>query len=123
MKDFFARFAARTAKYVGSPFTFVLAVSAIVVWGISGPIFHFSQTWQLIINTGTTIITFLMVFIIQNSQNRDSKAIELKLNELIHKIKPARNSLIDLEELSEKEFDKLQKEFRNLSKKKIIIKS
>jgi len=97
------------------------AVSVIVIWGLSGRIFHYSDTWQLIINTGTTIVTFLMVFLIQNTQNRDSKAIQLKLDELIRSLSGARNRLIDLETLSDEDLQQLQDEFqrlRNLSESK-----
>lgn len=99
-----------------------MALLVILVWLISGPIFGFSDTWQLVINTGTTIITFLMVFLIQNQQNRDSKAMELKLDELINSIKTARNSLIDIEEMSDEELDKLEEEFRKLNKKRKPVK-
>ena len=99
------------------------AVSVIVIWGLSGRIFHYSDTWQLIINTGTTIVTFLMVFLIQNTQNRDSKAIQLKLDELIRSLSGARNRLIDLETLSDEDLQQLQDEFqrlRNLSESKTV---
>ena len=92
------------------------AVSIIVIWGLSGHIFHYSDTWQLIINTGTTIVTFLMVFLIQNTQNRDSKAIQLKLDEIIRSLSGLRNHLIDLETLSDEDLEKLQDEFRRLRK-------
>ncbi len=86
MKELFRRFARRTSQIVGSPFTFIAAVLVIVIWALTGSMFHFSDTWQLVINTGTTIITFLMVFLIQNTQNRDSKAVHLKLDELIRAV-------------------------------------
>jgi low affinity Fe/Cu permease len=92
------------------------AVAVIVIWGLTGHIFHYSDTWQLIINTGTTIVTFLMVFLIQNTQNRDSKAIQLKLDELIRSLSGARNRLIDLETLSDEDLQKLQDEFQRLRK-------
>jgi len=92
------------------------AVSVIVVWGLTGRIFHYSDTWQLIINTGTTIVTFLMVFLIQNTQNRDSKAIQLKLDEIIRSLSGARNHLIDLETLSDEDLQQLQDEFQRLRK-------
>ncbi len=112
--DFFRKFAHRTSRGVGSPWAFILAVLVIVVWGLTGPIFHFSDTWQLVINTGTTIVTFLMVFLIQNTQNRDAIAIHLKLDELIRALKGARNKLVDLEELSDEELEELRLEFRRL---------
>ena len=93
------------------------AVSIIVVWGLSGHIFHYSDTWQLIINTGTTIVTFLMVFLIQNTQNRDSKAIQLKLDEIIRSLSGARNRLMDLETLSDEDLQKFQDEFERLRKR------
>jgi low affinity Fe/Cu permease len=96
---------------MGHPVAFVLAVATIVVWGCLGPIHHYSDTWQLVINTSTTIVTFLMVFLIQNTQNRDSRALQLKLDELIRANKQARNKLIDLEELSDEDMDLLHKEF------------
>ena len=107
----FRRFSERTSFLVGTPGAFLLAFAIIIVWATTGPIFHFSDTWQLVINTGTTIVTFLMVFLIQNTQNRDSKAIHLKLDELLYGVKGARNSMIDLEHLSDQELDKLEKEF------------
>ena len=103
---------------VGSPWAFVLAIVTLVVWVVTGPIFGFSDTWQLVINTGTTIVTFLMVFLIQNTQNRDAHAMQLKLDELIRALKSARNSLIDLEEMSEGELTKLDEEFRKLRMEK-----
>jgi low affinity Fe/Cu permease len=101
---------------LGSAWAFAAAVSVIFVWLVTGPAFHFSDTWQLIINTATTVITFLMVFLIQNTQNRDAKAMHLKLDELIRAIKGARNKLVDLEELSEEELSNLEKEFHRLHK-------
>jgi low affinity Fe/Cu permease len=112
MNEFFRKFASKTSNIVGSPWAFILAFAVIVIWGITGPIFHFSDTWQLVINTGTTIVTFLMVFLIQNTQNRDAKAIHLKLDELIRSIDKARNNLVDLEDLSDEELAKLEEEFR-----------
>ena len=116
MNEFFRKFASKTSAVVGSPWSFLMAVLVIVVWGITGPLFGFSDTWQLVINTGTTIITFLMVFLIQNTQNRDAKAIHLKLDELIRALKGARTGLVDLEDLSDKELEDLQKEFIRLRK-------
>jgi low affinity Fe/Cu permease len=102
---------------MGRPWAFLTAIGLIVVWGLSGPLFHFSDTWQLVINTSTTIITFLMVFLIQNTQNRDAKAIHLKLDELIHAIDGARNKLVNLENLSDDELEKLESEFARLGKR------
>jgi low affinity Fe/Cu permease len=101
---------------VGSAWAFILAVGTLIVWGISGPIYGFSDTWQLIINTGTTIVTFLMVFLIQNTQNRDAKAIHLKLDELIHGLKGPHTGLVDLENLSDEELKKLEEAFKKLRK-------
>ena len=101
---------------LGSAWAFAAAVSVIFVWLVTGPAFHFSDTWQLVINTATTVITFLMVFLIQNTQNRDAKAMHLKLDELIRAIKGARNKLVDLEELSEEELSRLETEFHRLHK-------
>ena len=103
-----------TSTAVGKPKSFFIAVAIIALWALSGPIFHFSDTWQLIINTGTTIVTFLMVFLIQNTQNRDSKAIHLKLDELLRANRAARNSLVDLEDMTDDELQGLQDEFRQL---------
>ena len=112
--DFFRRFARRTASGMGSPWAFVSAVTVIVVWAATGPIFHYSDTWQLVINTSTTIVTFLMVFLIQNTQNRDAIQLHLKLDELIRALKGARNKLVDLEELSDEELEALRQEFHRL---------
>jgi low affinity Fe/Cu permease len=103
----FTRFANIASCWLGSRWAFTAAVVVILAWGVSGPIYHFSDTWQLVINTGTTIITFLMVFLIQNTQSRDARAINLKLNELIHAIANARNHMIDIENLSDAELDEL----------------
>ena len=113
--DTFNRFAHLCSKMVGSPWTFVAAVITIVVWGVSGPAFGYSDTWQLVINTGTTIVTFLMVFLIQNTQNRDARAIHLKLDELLRAIKEARTDMVELENLPEKEMNRLEGEFKKLS--------
>jgi len=107
----FSRFATRTAHWVGHPLMFIVAVVVLVAWAISGPLFHFSDTWQLIINTGTTIVTFLVVFLIQNTQNRDAKALHLKLDELIRSHSPAHNDMIDIEKLSDEELDELEKRY------------
>lgn len=112
--DAFHNFAKKLAGDVGSPWAFMLSLAIVITWFITGPLFNFSDTWQLIINTGTTIVTFLMVFLIQNTQNRDAKAIHLKLDELIRCVKGARNALIDLEEMSEEDLDRLQQQFVKL---------
>jgi low affinity Fe/Cu permease len=113
--SWFSSFARQIAVAAGRPGAFALAVGALVIWGISGPIFGFSDTWQLVINTGTTIVTFLMVFVIQNSQNRDSEAIQVKLDELIRSIEGAQNKLLDLEELDQGEISDVRKEYRRLA--------
>ncbi|HWN94148.1 MAG TPA: low affinity iron permease family protein [Methylomirabilota bacterium] len=110
----FRKFAQSTAHFTGTPWVFLLACLAIAVWAVTGPLFHFSDTWQLVINTGTTIVTFLMVFLIQNTQNRDTRAIHLKLDELIRAMKGARNNLVNLEEMSDEELDKLHEEFQRV---------
>jgi low affinity Fe/Cu permease len=114
MQIYFRRFAEVASALVGSVGAFLLAVVVIVVWAVSGPLFGFSNTWQLVINTGTTIITFLMVFLIQNTQNRDSRAIHLKLDELLHAQSTARDEMVDLEDLTDDELRDLQKEFRKV---------
>jgi low affinity Fe/Cu permease len=114
MDDWFRRFAHRTAEVVGRPQAFLLAVTIITLWFATGPLFHFSDTWQLVINTGTTIVTFLMVFLIQNTQNRDAHAIHLKLDELIRANKHARNALLALESMTDDELRTLQHEFEEL---------
>ena len=115
--DAFNNFAKHCAAIVGSPWAFVLAVIIVMTWVVTGPQFAYSDTWQLAINTGTTIVTFLMVFLIQNSQNRDAKAVHLKLDELIHGVRGARNSLIDLENFSDQELEALQQQFERLRKR------
>lgn len=114
--DAFHNFAKHCASIVGSPWAFVVALVIVVAWVATGSQFAYSDTWQLVINTGTTIVTFLMVFLIQNTQNRDAKAVHLKLDELIHGVKGARNSLIDLENLSDQELGALQQQFERLRK-------
>jgi low affinity Fe/Cu permease len=117
VNDSFRIFARRSSIVLGSAWAFTLAVLIIVVWGLTGPTFRFSNTWQLIINTGTTIVTFLMVFLIQNTQNRDSKAVNLKLDEIIRALKGARNQLINLEGLSDEDLKNLEKQFERVREK------
>ena len=107
MEKFFVRFANQTARMAGKPWTFVGCVVVVIVWAVSGPVFGFSETWQLIINTGTTIVTFLMVFLIQNTQNRDGAALQAKLDELIHAVRAADERFIGIEHLTEKDLDTL----------------
>ncbi len=116
-QDAFRVAARRTSAVLGTAWAFMTAVGVIVVWGLTGHIFHYSDTWQLIINTGTTIVTFLMVFLIQNTQNRDSRAVQLKLDELIRSVSGARNKLMDMEGLSDEDLDDFQKEFERLRKR------
>ena len=117
VRNGFRIFAHQSSKALGSAWAFVGAVVVIAVWVLTGPAFHFSDTWQLIINTATTVITFLMVFLIQNTQNRDTKAVQLKLDELIRALKTARNELVDLEDLSDEELKNLEQQFQRLRKK------
>jgi low affinity Fe/Cu permease len=117
VSDAFRVFARHSSMILGSAWAFAGAVLVIAVWLLTGPTFHFSDTWQLIINTATTIITFLMVFLIQNTQNRDAKAVHLKLDEMIRALKGARNKLVDLEDLSDEELKKLEEQFQRLRKK------
>jgi len=114
MNEFFRKFAHKTSAIVGSPWAFIAAVALLIGWALSGPIFGFSDTWQLVINTTTTIVTFLMVFLIQNTQNRDAKAIHLKLDELIRSMEGARNGLVDLEDLTDDELKRLEAEFKRI---------
>lgn len=116
MKTFFDKFSAKVTAAAGSPAAFIAAFFIIIIWGITGPLFHFSDTWQLVINTGTTIITFLMVFVIQQSQNKDTKALHLKLNELIACNKLASNRLIDIEDLTADEIEVLKTYYVELAK-------
>jgi low affinity Fe/Cu permease len=111
----FSHFASWTASASGRPHTFALACLIIVVWAVTGPLFAFSDTWQLVINTGTTIVTFLMVFLIQNTQNRDSRAMQLKLDELIRATEGAHNAVLDLEELAEIDLDRIRKLYCSLA--------
>ncbi len=113
----FSRFAKWTAAASGQPRTFILAFAIIVTWAVSGPLFTFSDTWQLVINTGTTIVTFLMVFLIQNTQNRDSHAMQLKLDELIRATKGAHNELLDLEELEEAELAAFRERYESMARR------
>jgi len=117
VSDAFRVFARHSSMILGSAWAFAGAVLVIAVWLLTGPTFHFSDTWQLIINTATTIITFLMVFLIQNTQNRDAKAVHLKLDEMIRALKGERNQLVDLEDLSDEELKKLEEQFQRLRKK------
>jgi low affinity Fe/Cu permease len=116
VRDAFRSFAQRSSTVLGSAWAFCAAVLIIVLWLVTGPTFHFSDTWQLIINTATTVVTFLMVFLIQNTQNRDAKAMHLKLDELIRAVKGARNQLVDLENLSDDELKNLEEQFQRLRK-------
>lgn len=114
MNEIFHKIASYVSSITGSPLSFITAISIIIIWGLSGAAFHYSDTWQLIINTGTTIVTFLMVFLIQNTQNRDAKAIHLKLDELLRGVKGARTELVDIEDLPDTELEKLHQEFKEL---------
>ncbi len=114
--SYFTRFAKATSQAAGKPITFIAAVMIIVIWGVTGPIFGYSDTWQLVINTGTTIITFLMVFLIQNTQNRDSMAVQLKLDELINAMEGARNEMITAEDLADNDLTIKRQEMEELAK-------
>lgn len=116
-RSLFTRLSQRVSQWAGKPQTFVGAAGLIVIWGLSGPIFGFNDTWQLVINTSTTIVTFLMVFIIQNSQNRDTAAMQIKLDELINRIAGARNELLDLEELDADKIEEIRQEFEALARR------
>ena len=116
-KHVFQKFAQKTSAAVGSPWAFLIAVLVIVGWAITGPIYKYSNTWQLVINTGTTIVTFLMVFLIQNTQNRDAKAIHLKLDELIRSKRGARNTLVDLENCTDEELEQIEREFKRIRRR------
>jgi len=117
--EFFRKFAHRVSAITGSFWAFFVAITIIAVWAITGPIFKFSDTWQLVINTGTTIVTFLMVFLIQNTQNRDAKALQLKLDELIRSQRNARNALLELENFSDEDLQKIEGEFGKLRQKEV----
>jgi low affinity Fe/Cu permease len=118
LSSLFGKYAKKTSCYAGRPATFAVAVLVIILWACGGPLFNFSDTWQLVINTGTTIVTFLMVFLIQNSQNRDSEALQIKLDELIRVQKKANNALMDLEDLTEEELDNFRADFVKLAEEK-----
>src|SRR5471030_1483504 len=118
MNEIFRKLAQTTSNTVGSSWSFLIAFVVVVVWGVTGPMYQYSDTWQLVMNTVSSVITFLMVFLIQNTQNRDAKAIHLKLDELLYGVKGARNNLIDLEQLSDEELAKLQEEFKQLRQEK-----
>jgi low affinity Fe/Cu permease len=113
-RDWFGHFSNTCSSLVGSRWAFIAALAIILVWAVSGPFYHYSDTWQLVINTGTTIVTFIMVFLIQNTQNRDAKAINLKLNEIIRSIGKAQNDLIDIEKLSDAELDRLTEQYERI---------
>ena len=113
----FQKFAQTTSAAMGTPWAFFVSALIVIVWACTGPMFHYSNTWQLVINTGTTIVTFLMVFLIQNTQNRDAKAIHLKLDELIRAKKGARNTLVDLENCTDEELQVIEEEFKRLRRK------
>jgi low affinity Fe/Cu permease len=114
MSDIFHKAARSVSNVVGTPVAFAVACGGVVLWLVTGPMFHYSDTWQLVINTATTIITFLVVFMIQNTQNRDAKAIHLKLDELLRAVETARTRLVDLEDLPDEELRRLESEFRRL---------
>ena len=121
MHDAFRKFSQGVSNLVGSAWAFILALVLIVAWAVAGPLFGFSDTWQLVINTGTTIVTFLMVFLIQNTQNRDARAIHLKLDELLKGVEGARTGLVDLENLTDEELDQLQAEFERLKEHQLPV--
>ncbi len=114
--SWFSRFAHHTAHAAGKPAAFTLGVAIIVVWLATGPVFHYSDTWQLIINTGTTIVTFLMVFLLQHTQNRDTTAVQIKLNELIRAVQGAQNALVEAEDMDDEQLAKLQEGFHRLAR-------
>ena len=115
-RAWYSRFTKNAARFCGKPRTFILALAVIVAWVVTGPLFHYSDTWQLVINTATTIVTFLMVFIIQNTQNRDTEAIQVKLDELIRSTQGAHNAILDLEELEEDKLDSFRRRYQALAR-------
>lgn len=117
MDSLFIRFAKAAAHFTGHPWAFLLAATVVLAWAVTGPIFGFSDTWQLVINTGTTIVTFLMVFLIQNTQNRDAEAVQIKLDELIRAVKGARNSVINIEDLTGAELEELRQKYAVLAER------
>jgi low affinity Fe/Cu permease len=117
MRETFRTFAARVSEWVGSPVAFIVGLGLIVIWALTGPLFGFSDTWQLVVNTATTIVTFLMVFLIQNTQNRDARAIHLKLDELLRAVKGARTAMVALETSTDEELAELQEEFERLHRR------
>jgi low affinity Fe/Cu permease len=117
VRDMFRQFSHRMAEVVGSPWMFLTAIGITLGWAATGPFFHYSDTWQLVINTGTSVVTFLMVFLIQNTQNRDTKVMQLKLDELLRAVRDARNHLIDLEAFSDEQLEQLEGEFQHLRKR------
>lgn len=119
MNELFRKFSRRTADVVGSPWAFIVALLVVIIWAITGPLFHFSDTWQLVINTGTSVLTFLVVFVIQASQNRDSKALHLKIDELIRALETARTELVSLEERPEAELKELADQFKQLGEDEV----
>jgi len=116
MNELFRKFANKTSEITGSSWAFIVAAAIIIVWALTGPLFGYSDTWQLVINTGTTIITFLMVFLIQNTQNRDAKAMQLKLDELLRGVEGARTGMVDLEDCTEEELKHIEEQFQRLRK-------
>ena len=118
MREAFRKFAQKASEALGSPWAFLIAVATMVAWAISGPFFGFSDSWQLYANTGTTIVTFLMVFLIQNTQNRDAKAIHLKLDELLKGVEGARTGMVDLEDMTDEELKELQEEFKRIHERR-----
>jgi low affinity Fe/Cu permease len=114
MRDTFRRVAQLVSRALGTPAAFLIAVATVLLWAVTGPAFHYSDTWQLAINTGTTIVTFLMVFLIQNTQNRDATVVHLKLDELIRAVREARTELVDIEDLSEEQLERLRQQFAHM---------